>query len=493
VNAFQDPAPTVAVDADDLGGVVTSRNGAEAGVWVIAETTDLPTRFVRIVVTDDQGRYLLPDLPPASYSVWVRGYGLVDSPKVDATPGRSLDLTAVVAPDARAAAQYYPAGYWFSMLRVPGEDEFPGTGAAGNGISPQIANQAEWLDGFKTSCANCHATGTRSTRELPVLSSSESSVAAWERRLRSGQVNMLNAEGIGTERMLRELADWSDRIAAGALPPVPPRPQGQERNVVLTLWDWADPQAYMHDLISTDRRNPTVNGHGLVYGATELSVDYMPVLDPVRHTVSRVELTVRDPNTPPAAAPVVLAPSPYWGEEVLWTSQANVHNQMLDASGRVWMAATIRPSANPAYCREGSDHPSARLFPTNNAGRHLSRYDPTTQQLTHIDTCFSTHHVMFAEDADNTLWTSGGGQVVGWLNTRMFDETGDEQAAQGWTPLVLDTNGNGVRDAYVEPDQPIDPAQDKRVVAPSYAVAPAADGSIWISSLNYPFPGLWCD
>ena len=103
---------TVPVDADDLGVVVAGPNGPEAGVWVIAETTDLPTRFTRIVVTDDQGRYLLPDLPQASYQVWVRGYGLVDSPKVQATPGRNLDLTAVGAPDARAAAQYYPAGYW---------------------------------------------------------------------------------------------------------------------------------------------------------------------------------------------------------------------------------------------------------------------------------------------------------------------------------------------------------------------------------------------
>src|SRR5262249_31072917 len=97
---------TVALDDGALAGVVSGPNGPEAGVWVIAETTDLPTRFVRIVVTDDEGRYMLPDLPPASYQVWVRGYGLVDSPKVQAAPGRMLDLTAVVAPDPRAAAQY---------------------------------------------------------------------------------------------------------------------------------------------------------------------------------------------------------------------------------------------------------------------------------------------------------------------------------------------------------------------------------------------------
>ena len=93
--------------------------GPEAGVWVIAETTDLPTRFARIVVTDGQGRYLVPDLPKANYNVWVRGYGLVDSPKVAAAPGRAVNLTAVVRPTTPAAAQYYPAIYWYSMLKIP--------------------------------------------------------------------------------------------------------------------------------------------------------------------------------------------------------------------------------------------------------------------------------------------------------------------------------------------------------------------------------------
>src|SRR5207244_74279 len=140
----QQPA-AVAIDNDDIGGVVAGPNGPEGGVWVIAETTDLPTRFAKIVVTDDQGRYVLPDLPNASYQVWVRGYALVDSPKVTSSPGRSLNLTAVVAPDPLAAAQYYPQGYWFSMLDIPGKDEFPGTGPNGNGISPNMRSQAEWL------------------------------------------------------------------------------------------------------------------------------------------------------------------------------------------------------------------------------------------------------------------------------------------------------------------------------------------------------------
>src|SRR5687767_11764438 len=116
---------TVSIDNDDIGGVVSSGKGPEAGVWVIAETSDLPTRFARMVVTDDRGRYVLPDLPKASYSVWVRGYGLVDSPRIQTMPGRTLNLTAVPAPTAAAAAEYYPPLYWFSLMRVPAKSEFP--------------------------------------------------------------------------------------------------------------------------------------------------------------------------------------------------------------------------------------------------------------------------------------------------------------------------------------------------------------------------------
>src|SRR5213595_4105509 len=121
----------VAIDPDDIGGVVTGPKGPEAGVWVIAETSDLPTKFVKIVVTDDRGRYLLPDLPKANYNVWVRGYGLVDSPKVKAAPGKNLDLSAMVAPAPGAAAQYYPAQYWYALLKIPDKSEFPGTGPKG--------------------------------------------------------------------------------------------------------------------------------------------------------------------------------------------------------------------------------------------------------------------------------------------------------------------------------------------------------------------------
>ena len=478
-------------DDDDISGVVTGPDGPEAGVWVIAETMELPTRFSRIVVTDDEGRYLIPDLPSATYDVWVRGYGLVDSDKTQAEPGATIDLTAVVAPDEAVAAEYYPAGHWLSLLEAPAADQFPGTGPEGNGISPSMGSQAEWLRSVKSGgCTACHAMGNLATREIPPqLGDFDSLVDAWDRRIQSGQAGGSMSNGLdrmGRRAALEMFADWTDRIMAGELPEAPRRPQGVERNVVVTQWDWADPKAYLHDEISTDKRNPTVNAYGPIYGALEASADYVPVLDPASHSIRQIPVPVRDPDTPVAAGPPLM-PSPYWGDEAIWNSQSNVHNPMLDQDGRVWLTSRVRGPENPPMCLEGSDHPSARAFPVERAGRHLAVWDPATEEMTLIGTCFSTHHLVFAEDENNTLWTSGGGQVIGWLDTNQFLETGDEEASQGWTALVLDTNGNGQRDAYTEPNEPNDPTMDHRVTSGFYGVAVnPVDGTIWGSSLGFP-------
>lgn len=475
----------------ELSGVVTGPDGPEDGVWVIAETTDLPTKYAKIVVTNDEGEYLIPELPDANYEVWVRGYGLVDSPKTEASPGNTLDLTAVAAPDPQAAAEYYPAGYWFSMLDIPEKSEFPGTGSDGNGISTDVRTQADYIRNISSgNCTACHQLGNKATRLLhPSMQDMDNTEEAWTRRVQSGQAGggmISSIERLGHEATIGMFADWTDRITEGELPPEEPkRPEGIERNVVITQWDWADPQSYLHDLVSTDRRDPTVNANGKIYGALEASSDYLPVLDPVTHDTSRIPLTVRDPDTQ-GTGPGMPQPSPYWGDEPIWDSKTNVHNPMFDDRGRVWITAAVRPPDNPDFCREGSDHPSAQLFPVDRAFRHLGVYDPETDEYTHISTCFSTHHLMFAEDENNTLWTSGGGAVIGWLDTQQFDETGDEQASQGWTALILDTNGNGERDDYVEPDAEVDPSMDKRIGGGYYAVSPAPDGSVWGSSLGYP-------
>jgi hypothetical protein len=182
-----------------------------------------------------------------------------------------------------------------------------------------------------------------------------------------------------------------------------------------------------------------------------------------------------------------MQPSPYWGDEKIWSNRANNHNAMFDKKGRVWFAARFRDAAGPDFCKKGSTHPSAKAFPVERNNRQLTMFDPKTGQYSFVDTCFGAHHLQFGYDANDTLWTSGGGAVVGWVNTKMLDETGDIAKSQGWTPMILDTNGNGKRDEYVEPNQPVDPKKDKRIVAGFYAVMPSpVDGSIWGTFRSYP-------
>ena len=493
LGAAQLKGQTVRIGNTDLGGVVTSSKGAEAGVWVIAETSDLPTKLVKIVVTDDQGRYLVPDLPKANYSVWVRGYGLVDSPKVKASPGQTLNLKAVVAADTKAAAEYYPALYWFSLLQVPPKSDFPGTGPSGNGIAPNIKSQGEWIRDIVNTdgCTGCHQMGDKATREIPksILSQNSDSKGAWDRRIKAGQAGggMSNRfDQVGRQRALAMYADWSDRIAHGEQPTAAPsRPQGLERNVVVTLWDWADPKVYLHDAISSDKRNPTVNANGPIYGALEESGDYLTVLDPARNSTSRVNLRPRDPQTPTSFTTKPAAPSPYWGDEAIWNSQTTVHSFSMDKQGRVWAAARVRKPKTPAWCQAGSDQISAKLFPIEQGQRGLELYEPKTKETTTIDTCFTWGHVNF--DDHDVLWSSFGPTgVEGWFDTKIWDKTHDEKKAQGWSAFVLDYNGNGKRDAYTEPDQPADPSKDKRISVSFYGDSPAPDGSIWGSVLGMP-------
>jgi hypothetical protein len=484
LNAQTQNTAQAGIDDDDIDGVVSGPGGPEAGVWVIAETRDLPTRYAKIVVTDDQGRFVVPDLPKARYQVWVRGYGLIDSPKIDAVPGQHVDLTAVAAPNDAAAAQYYPAIYWYSMLKIPPLDQF-----GGKGDIPENLTQVDWLTAIKNqSCVGCHQLGQLATRTIPAaLGHFKNGEEAWARRVQSGQasplmVNPLAGKFAGVP--FRYFGDWTDRVANGELPfAKPPRPQGIERNIVVTTWDWGNEKQYLHDLISSDKRNPSVNSYGLLYGSPEYATDHLPVLDPKTAKVTYI--------TPPEGADVPealgpghaaiakpLAASAYWG----WDTKFDNHNDMIDAEGRVWMTGTNHAPGTPAFCRKASSNPYAKSFPLDSNERQLAMFDPKTNKFTFIDTCFGTHHLQFGFDKDNTLWTSGGGPVAGWLDTKVFDETGDAEKAQGWAPYVLVTNGNGKLDDYTEPGQPMDPSKDMRVIggSGSYAVMPnPVDGSIW--------------
>jgi hypothetical protein len=471
--------------ATEIAGTVTSAHGAEAGVWVIAETHDFQTRFAKIVVTDEAGRYLIPDLPEAKYRVWVRGYGLIDSPGADATPGHRVDIATHVASDAATAAKTYPAAYWYAMMKIPEEAQVASVPGGRNAYLMWMKNMG---------CVGCHQLGNLATRTIPKsLGAFKSSQEAWLRRLQSGQagVQMINIVQGGLAGIpIQYLADWTDRIGAGELPAVPPtRPSGIERNIVATVRDWSDGKAYLHDLSGTDRRNPTVNAYGKLYGAPELSTDNFPILDPVHNVASTFKASVRDAATPTTRDDAVLAPSPYWGEERIWDSRAIAHNPMLDQSGRVWYTARIRAADNPAFCKQGSNLSSAKDFPIDTSERQVAVYDPKSGKYTFVDTCFSTHHLQFSADPNNTLWTSGGHEVVGWLDTKKFDLTGDAAASQGWAPFVLDINGNGKLDAWTEPGQPLDPTRDQRLPVSFYAVMPnPADGSVW-GTVAFRYPG----
>lgn len=493
-----------------IQGSVSSSNGQEAGVWVIAETDDLPTHFIKIVVTDDNGRFVLPELPDALFKVWVRGYGLVDSDPVFLRAGADVALKAFVAQTAAEAAQVYPANYWYSLLEIPAAHEFPGTGANGNGISEGMRSQAQWIDMTKQGCQLCHQLGNKATRTLDHLShlGFETSVEAWHYRTAMGIRGAFMsafAGRFGRERGMAMYADWTDRIAAGETPPPPARPSGIERNVVLTLWDWGNESSYIHDEITTDKRNPTLNAGGKVYGV-DGGHGTLLELNTETHAFRTIEIAVKDNADNPALSrfdqqfPV---PSAYYGDTALWQGQADPHNPMFDELGRIWMTTKVRGDILPAWCQQGSSNKYAEYYPTRSSDRQASYYDPATDSFGLIDTCFGTHHLQFAGDADRTLYFSGGGDVLGWLNTRLFDSTGDEQLSQGWCPMVVDTNGDGrITKPWNEPVgalrsqseggggerlAELDPSRDTRVSPGSYGIiVNLMDNVAWGGGTEFP-------
>ena len=464
---------SVAFGLDDIDGVIRGPEGGEAGVWVIAEARDLQTTFRKIVVTDDDGRFLIPDLPDANYEVWSRGYGIDDSYKESARPGDRLTINASVAETARKAARNYPANYWYSLLDVPKASEFPGTGDQGNGISPRILNQAQWVDRLKDGCQLCHQMGNLATREVPQPADFDSTRHAWDERLKMGRGSMIGPiYQLGRKRAVDVFADWTDRIMAGETPEPPPRPDGIQQNLVLTQWGWSNPDGFIHDNVSTDKRNPQLYPDGQIFGVAQTQ-GRLTITDPLKHQSRELTIPMRESGG---------SNTSYVGG-----GPSNPHNPMMDDQNRVWMTSSIRRNKNSKWCSE-SDHPSVQQFPLKNSGRQLSYFDVDAEEFVLIDTCYSTHHLQFAHDDSNTLWSSGDMNVVGWLDTEKFDETHDERASQGWCPTILDTSGDGQVGEYVGPNDPIDPTKDKRVTGFAYGIIPnPADGSVWFTR---PYPNM---
>jgi streptogramin lyase len=444
--------------ADYIEGTVRSGDGnAEAGVWVIAETDELKTPYRKIVVTDDEGRFVVPDLPDASYRLWVRGYGLEDSARVVAEPGVPMALQATVAESAQRAAAIYPASYWLSLMEVPGHD--PG-----------------WANYFKLGCQLCHQVGsvmTRArTREL------------YDLGLKKSTYMHVTAEGLGRERLLDALSEWSGRIMAGETPPAPPRPQGIERNLVITQWAWGDEYTYAHDEIATDKRRPTLYGNGPVYGV-DLANDRLLMVDPQTHAANSVAVPTLSgfdtpwcqqtyrPNAGSVASDAVIpmgfgslgcpVEPGITGFEGKYRNPANPHNPMFDDQGRVWITTQVRrewAQDLPAFCQ------GAPEIVDNYHHRQLGWFDTKTGQFQLIDTCYGTHHLQF--DAKGVLWLSGDSHVIGWFDPARYDPARPETLAQaqGWSAIVIDADGDG--------------KAETPVTGFNYGIIPnPVDGSVW--------------
>jgi len=444
-----------------ITGTVTGDKGPEAGVWVIAETKDLQTGMIKTVVTDDQGRYMLPDLPAVNYKVWVRGYGIVDSTPIETKPTTSsLALKVTSAKTPQEAAKVYPGDYWLSMLAPPPPSAFPRTEQA----SIRMVDQDHWIDQLKKGCNFCHQLGNPLTRDLSHVFAAKPDLPhtdtdAWEWRLGVG-VRGTNMYGtmtqMGKDITLKALADWTESIEKGAVPPVPPRPTGNERNIVSTQWDVGDDHSFMHDEISTDKNHPTINGGGPNY-AVNAGHGALVILDQADNSQYSIDIPERESKDKvPSRFPSPNRPSFFWGNEHLWANPpynpADPHNPMMDSKGRVWITSKIRGNQEPAWCSDPSNK-YAEWFPRRNSARQASVYDPKTKKFSLIETCYATHHVVIDNDPDETVYFNElSGPVFGWIDSKVWDKTmaetnGDEskaeQAAVGWCEQTVDTNGDG--------------------------------------------------
>ena len=432
--------PGLKIDKKSIGGTVVNSNGgkAEAGVWVIAETKSLPAPFRKIVVTDDQGRFLVPDLPAGAYELWVRGYGLKDSERVKAACGEIVKLQVANAATPQEAAKIYPASYWTSLIQPPPMSDLPA----------RFKSQDEWLATLRNGCNHCHELGMPQTRIYTTAKD-------WDAMFLRAKSMHGELDGMGRLVVEKTLADWGTRIAAGEVPPAPPRPTGIERNVVVSQWDWAAPESFVHDLISTDKRNPTLYPYGKVYGGDRTGGGRLAVLDPVKNTVSLLQVEPRSKEHGYSLTKDYYHGAEenqaYTGEDPEW--MASPHNPMMDENGRVWMTVQVRAGGKnfyPAWAKSTiateTNDPAAtdiayNLLAARGNNMMLGYYDTKTNKFVSVDTAYNTHHLQI--DWQDRIWSDGGGSAAGELDMKKLDFKnieGTEAAAQKtWMRIDMDT------------------------------------------------------
>jgi len=417
------------VDKTSIGGtVVNSATGKpEAGVWVIAETK-LGVPFRKIVVTDDQGRFLVPDLPAASYDMWVRGYGLKDSAKTKAERGAQVKLQVADAATPQEAAKIYPAAYWTSLIHAPSKEDLPA----------EYKSQEHWLAALRGGCNQCHQLGMPTMRGFTTPD-------LWDFYIKKNGGMSGAANRLGRELLENALADWARRIKAGEVPPAPPRPTGIERNFVVTQWDWAAPDSFIHDNISTDKRNPTLYASGIVYGADRAGGGRLWALDPVKNTLEMFPVQGRttaglDRNVD------------YYHNGDTGSWMPSPHNPMLNEKGELWMTQPVRPPGpenNPKWSAStvaldvndpAAKEIAAKALTSRSHGMQLGYFDTKTHKFVGVDTSYNTHHLQF--DWQGRIWSDG--DVLGMLDTTKIDRNnveGTEAAAQKAWMRVDTTTG----------------------------------------------------
>lgn len=441
--------PAVGLAKQDFisGRVLSDGGNPEAGVWVIAETNETPTIYRKIVVTGDDGKFVIPELPDNGYRLWVRGYGLKDSSKVEARPGDNVLLTVELAETPMEAAAIYPANYWLALMDLPTSDRVK------NAALPYESNKT-WSDQFKLNCIICHQQGSAYNR-LPVRSS-------YDHGLKKVALMDMLGQQLNRDLLLDVLGEWGEKIGKGVVPESPPRPQGIERNFVITQWQYGERYTYAHDVISTDKRNPSLYPDGLIYGL-DIGNDHLLTLDTNSHQWSQIKLPPWPNAVPwcdqtykaldsdeviPVGAKLLGCPSEGVTSQHpgAYNNPVNAHNPMFDDMGRVWMTMQIRREWGedlPDFCQKDP------FISSYYHHRQLGYYDTKTGNLVPVDTCFGTHHLQF--DAQGVLWTNGDDRAIGWLDTAVFDADKPEtlEQAMGWSEAVVDTDGDDVADTPI--------------------------------------------